>query len=257
MFYPKPVSIKKILLFISFAFLFILFRAGAQQDPRIEILLGEADVLIGEKQLDAALEKVGEALRIDVLNTEAVIRQINIYYLLNDDKEAMRLADLAIEADPSEPGFYYLRGIINNMREKYAKAIDDFDESARNAPQDISYKIYLGRGISYMNLLEYDDAMADLTKSISLNDTNASAYHTRAMLNYELKEYQAAINDFIKALDYSEGTSVLYYNLGMSYFRLEQQTEACPYFQKSCSMGNNNACKMILMECAREIPDIR
>jgi tetratricopeptide (TPR) repeat protein len=77
------------------------------------------------------------------------------------------------------------------------------------------------------------------------------------MLNYEIKEYKSAVDDFKKALDYSEGNAILYFNLGMAYFRMEEAAEACPWFNKSCQLGNENACRMILMECAREIPDVR
>jgi hypothetical protein len=36
----------------------------------------------------------------------------------------------------------------------------------------------------------------------------------------------------------------------MAYFRAEDSKNACEYFHKSCSMGNKNACKMVLMNCA-------
>ena len=43
--------------------------------------------------------------------------------------------------------------------------------------------------------------------------------------------------DFLKTLDYSEGNSALYFNLGMSYYRLNEKRKACPYFHKSCTLG--------------------
>ena len=223
----------------------------------VAALMAEADKLIAAKELGIALDKVKQVLKIDPSDTEAKKKEINIYYLMDNDREAMRLADMAIRENPSDAGFLYLRGIINNTRGKYTQAIDDFDASLSNKPAGISYKVYLGRGISYMNLLEYEQAMKDLSQAVSLNDTSASVYTTRAILNYELKDYREAINDFSKALENSAGNAVLYFNLGMSYFRLEEQAEACPWFHKSCQLGNENACRMILMECAREIPDLR
>jgi tetratricopeptide (TPR) repeat protein len=76
------------------------------------------------------------------------------------------------------------------------------------------------------------------------------------MVNYELKDYSEAVEDFLKALTYSEGNSALYFNLGMSYYRLNEKGKACPHFHKSCTMGNTNACRMTLMECAKAIPVI-
>ena len=81
-----------------------------------------------------------------------------------------------------------------------------------------------------MNLLEYEQALADFSTSIEHNDTVASAYHSRAMVNYELHDYSAAVNDFLKALDLSEGNSALYFNLGMSYFRLNEKDKGLSLF---------------------------
>jgi len=49
----------------------------------------------------------------------------------------------------------------------------------------------------------------------------------------------------------------LYFNLGMSYYRLKEREKACPYFHKACTMGNTNACRMALMECAKAIPTVQ
>lgn len=246
----------KYLWFIFFA---IILRtvAIAQQDSGITSLVGEVERLIVDREFGTALGKVNEILKADPSNAEARRLEINLYYLMDNDKEALRLADIALKDHPSDAGILYMRGLVNNTRGRYEKAIEDFNASLQTAPAGLSYKIYLGRGMSYMNLLEYESAMDDLSKSVSLNDTSASAYQTRAMLNYELRDYKAAIDDFKKALDNSAGNSVLFFNLGMSYFRMEELTEACPWFHKSCQLGNENACRMMLMECAREVPDLR
>ena len=238
------------------ALLCTVMCAFAQDGSRIEKLLTEADGLIEMNKLDQALGKTQEALKINPSDLAALQKRIDIYYLMNDDKEALNFTEMAIRQYPEDAELYYLRGIINNTREKYAKALSDFNEALEWANDSIAYKIYLGRGISQMNLMEYEQAMADFSKSIALNDTVASAYHSRALLNYEIKDYHAAIDDFQRALDHSEGTPVLYFNMGMAYYRLDDLTNACPYFHRACTMGNTNACRMALMECAKEIPNI-
>ena len=123
-------------------------------------------------------------------------------------KEALRYADDAIKSKPDEAEFFYLRGIVNNSLEKFNKALDDFTTAIDIGENEDLYKVYLNRGIAYHNLLEYEPAMADFSRSIELNDTIASAYHGRAMLNYELKDYTAAIDDFNKVLDLGQENAV-------------------------------------------------
>lgn len=237
-------------------FMWPLSLVLAQDETRINALLTEADVLIGKNNLSEALAKTNEVIRISPGNHTAIQKQINIYFLMNDEKESVRVVDEAIRKYPNIAGYHYLRGIINNSREKYVRALDDFNQAINLNDAGILYRCYLGRGVSHMNLLEYDQALADFSTSIEENDTVASAYHSRAMVNYELRDYTAAINDFLKALEFSEGNSALYFNLGMSYYRINEKEKACPYFHKSCTMGNTNACRMTLMECAKVIPEI-
>ncbi|MBN2482530.1 MAG: tetratricopeptide repeat protein [Bacteroidales bacterium] len=241
---------------LTYLFLFLGSDLIAQDPSRANDLLSEADVHIGNNQLGQALEKTREALRVDPSSMAAIQKQINIYYLMNDNKEALRLADAAIKKYPGDPELLYLRGIINNSRGRYARALEDFDQALTLQDEAGAYKIYLGRGIAHMSLVEYEQAMSDFSRSIELNDNIAGAYHSRALLNYELQDYHAAIEDFLKTLERNVENDVLYFNLGMSYYRLSDRTNACPYFHKACTMGNNNACRMVLMECAKALPYI-
>jgi len=231
------------------------YRVIAQD--RLSELLDEADALVTANKPNEALAKTREALEINPDHHPALQKQINILFLMNDEKESLRLVDNAIRLYPDNPGYYYLRGIINNGREKYSKALDDFTQAIDlGSGSDMLYRSYLGRGVSYLNLTEYDQALSDLSTSIQQNDTVAGAYYSRGMVNYELRDYQAAIDDFLKILEFSEGNAELYFNLGMAYFRLEERDKACQNLNKACTMGNTNACRMSLMECAKGIPAV-
>lgn len=238
---------------LAMFFLPVLFSV-AQENAKTSALLAEADTFITLNQLPEALAKTQEALDISPSSPSAIQKRINIFFLMNNEKEAVRYVEEAIHQYPEVSELYYLSGIINNSREKYNKALDDFSKAIDLKPSADLYKLYLGRGVSYFNLLEYEPALSDFSSSIELNDTIASAYHSRALVNYEIHDYSAAINDFLKTLDLSEGNAALYFNLGMSYYRLGDNDKACPYFHKSCTMGNTNACRMTLMECAKAIP---
>jgi tetratricopeptide (TPR) repeat protein len=247
---------KKVTLLLTL-FLTLWNTGIPQTSVRITRLLTEADSLISCNLLQEALAKTEEALSISESNKEAQKHRINIYYLMQNDKEALRYADDAIKKYPHDPDFLYLRGIINNSSGRYGKALDDFTAVLESGKNNEPYKVYLNRGISYQYLQEYESAMTDFTKAIELNDTSASVYQGRAMLYYEMKDYSAAVNDFNKVLELGQENAAILFNLGMSYFRLEQKDKACPLLQKSCTLGNKNACRMSLMECVKAIPEVR
>jgi len=241
---------------LMFLFLFACATGFPQDNIRISELLQEADELIAANNLGEALARTQEALAISGNDKKALQYRINIYYLMQNNKEAMKYVGEALKSYRQDPEFLYLRGIINNSNGKYAKGLDDFTEALKTANNDDYYKLLLNRGVAYQNLLEYESAMADFTQSIELNDTLVSAYHARAMLNYEMKDYAAAVIDFNKVLEMGQENAAILFNLGMSHFRLEEKDKACPLLQKSCTMGNKNACRMSLMECVKSIPDV-
>lgn len=236
--------------------MFLSFCAAEAQNERANTLLKEADALIASGNLTEALQKAKSAVDVSPGYHPALQKQINILFLMKDEKESMRLVDEAIDQYPDVAGYYYLRGVINNGRNRFSRALDDFTTAIDMQPKDILYRCYLGRGLSYFNLLEYESALSDLTLSIQQNDTVASAYYSRGMVNYELRDYPSAVEDFQNTLKYSEGNATLYFNLGMSYFRLNEKAKACPNFNKSCSMGNTSACRMSMMECVKAIPTV-
>ena len=242
---------KYVLIILSFS---IFFVCNSMAQSKAEMLLTEADTYLKNAKYDVALSKIQEALKLEPGNKKAMEMEINIYYLQDDYKEAYNLVEKALEKYPDESEFYYQRGLIFNGRQKYGKAVDDFDKVINMNSGTELYKVYLNRGIANMNMMEYERATEDFTKSIELNGNNASAYHSRGMLNYQLKDYGASVKDFKKALEINSENPETSFNLGMSYFRLDDIDNACPYFQKACKEGNVNACKMVLMECAKNLP---
>jgi len=247
---------KKLTLLITLSLL--IWNTGIPQtSERITSLLADADSLITGNRLQEALAKTEEALSVSGSNKTAQQYRINIYYLMQNNKEALRYADDAVKKYPQDPDFLYLRGIINNSAGRYGKAVDDFTDALESAKREELYKYYLNRGVANYYLTDYESAMTDLNRAVELNDTAASVYQGRAMLHYDLKDYSAAVDDFNKVLELGEENAALLFNLGMCYFRLEQKEKACPLLQKSCSLGNKNACRMSLMECVKAIPEVR
>ena len=90
------IHMKKITLLL-FLFLFTWTTGFSQDNIRISELLGEADNLIAANKLPEALSKTEEALTISGINKRARQYRINIYYLMQNNKEALRYADEAIK----------------------------------------------------------------------------------------------------------------------------------------------------------------
>lgn len=231
----------------------ILFFNSFGQEAN-DAILAEAEQSIKSGKYDVALVRVDDVLRDDPSNLKAVKMKINIKIYQNNLKEALTLVEDAIDKVSGDDDLIYQRGIINLNLKKYEKAISDFNILIQRNTYSSIYKVYLNRGVANHYLLEYELAATDYTESIKLNPDNAVAYHRRGMLNYEIKDYATAIDDFKKSLEIKGSNPETHYNIGMSFYRLGEVAKGCPHFHQACKDGNIDACKMVMMECTKELP---
>ncbi|MDC3093854.1 tetratricopeptide repeat protein [Prochlorococcus sp. AH-716-M10] len=70
---------------------------------------------------------------------------------------------------------------------------------------------YSARGISYLNLKQYDNAIIDFTKAIELNPTSANLHFNRGLCNHYKEKWFIAIVDFSVAISFSKVLDPEYY----------------------------------------------
>jgi tetratricopeptide (TPR) repeat protein len=249
----------------------------------IEALCGRADTKINLGDLPGAMKDIEQVLTLDNNNTRAYVLKGEVYFNQKDYnnalqmfshavdsknppeqaiigkaksmnqlgyvKEAYKILDDAIAAQPADPEFYYARGILNNTKDKYSKALSDFDKAVKLNPKFNPFGIALNTGIAYLNLEEYESAIDYLTKAVNLDPTNASAFHSRGLANYSQENFKEAVEDFLKSFELNPNNPTVLFNLGMAYYKVNDTENACLYFHKSCQLGNTNSCKMIVMVC--------
>lgn len=66
-----------------------------------------------------------------------------------------------------------------------------------NAQTDVEF---FNKGIEYYSLGKYNFALTYFTKSIDLNNQDASYFYNRGCCNFQLNSYYDAINDFVNAV---------------------------------------------------------
>ncbi len=210
-------------------------------------LKGEAQFNL--KDYDNSLKTFDLALQKNNPPSMALIGRAKVLNQLGNTKDAYKILDDAIGHNPSNPDFYYARGILNSTKEKYSKALQDFEKTVRLKADYNPFGIALNVGIAHLNLEENDKAIESLNKALELDPRSAAAYQTRGLAHYAQEEYKEAIGDFLKSFDISPNSTTMF-NLGMAYYKLNDKENACLYFHKSCQMGNTNSCQMVVMVCS-------
>jgi tetratricopeptide (TPR) repeat protein len=237
-------------------------RQDAEKSIELKPALENAHFILGEiclaqQKFADALPEFNRTLELNPNNSEAFRGKIFSTYFSGKEKEANELLESAIAKDPKKSIYYYIKGVLSNNRGKFSRALESFDKALALDPGSNEFNIYLNRGISYLELEEMDAALNDMNKAVELGSNNASAYHSRGRVYYASKQYSEAVKDFSRSVEINPNNDAAYYNLGMTYFRLEDSKNACENFHKSCSLGNKNACKMIIMNCTGATPQVK
>ncbi|MFN8208675.1 MAG: tetratricopeptide repeat protein [Bacteroidales bacterium] len=220
----------------------------AGQNPAI--VFNRAEIFFDQKKYREALDDYSETISLQEDYPGAFRGKVLSMYFTGQEKEAMALVESRIKSKPEESLYYYLNGLLLTLKQKYNKALEYFDKALALNPGDIAASCYLNRGIAYLGVEENEHARDDLNEAISLDTTNLVAYLSRGRAYYNLRSYEEAIQDFTRVVTLSPTNDAAFYNLGMAYYRIENKASACQNFHKACSMGNNNACRMIVMECS-------
>jgi len=138
---------------------------------------------------------------------------------------------------------------------------------------------YYNRGLAYLMINNYDEAILDFTSVITLNPGDSQAYHCRGSVWRRKQCSDKAIDDFNRAIEKDPHNMESYYALGMTYFKQNNYwktveilsraividptfakayngrgqaymqsgmtTKALPDFRMACDMGEQCGCIML------------
>jgi tetratricopeptide (TPR) repeat protein len=214
------------------------------------------DAYVASGDISKALLSLEDILVKDPTYIEAQEKKIDLLSQQERSKDALRDIEEYISMYPTQPEYYYCRAILSLQKEKFSKAIEDFDVAINlKFPEQYIYKVYLNRGIAHFNNQDFELAKLDFEEVLKLEPKNAAAYHGKGMVAYEQSDYENAIIEFQKAIRIEDDNPITYFNLAMTYFRLNEKENACYNFNKSCALGHRNACRLLMMECGINIPN--
>jgi tetratricopeptide (TPR) repeat protein len=139
------------------------------------------------------------------------------------------LSDLteAIDSKSLEPvslaKIYQNRGILYIDLKEYENAITDFNEAVRLRPDNIGTSLYY-RGIAHDDKGDYEEAIADYTESIGLSTYPAlsSRFFNRGILYDKAGEYGKAIFDYTAAIRLNRHFSSALYNRCLVYKMIDR-----------------------------------
>lgn len=100
---------------------------------------------------------------------------------------------------------------------------------------------YANRGVAYLNLKRYDEAISDFNKTLTLSKDFKNAYFNRGSAYYYKGNYQNALADFGKTIRLDSSFVKAYNNMGAIYLKLNDFPTAVSYFDTAIKIDTNFA----------------
>jgi len=131
---------------------------------------------------------------------------------------------------------YYNRGTAYLNSGEHTRAIEDFGNSIRLAPD--SFAAYSNRGSAYAVLGEIQKAIADFNKAVELNPYSSAPYYYRGNAYKSIGNTEQALADFNKAVDLGDKDPLAYYNRGGYYSEAGDYEQAIDDYSNALKIDN-------------------
>jgi serine/threonine protein kinase/tetratricopeptide (TPR) repeat protein len=131
-------------------------------------------------------------------------------------------------------GLYYYRALANALLGNYNPAIADLTRLVETDPTNALG--YTARGVMHWVMGSYEAALEDHNAALTLNPDLAYAYSNRALALAQLDDNDSALDDMNSAIGIERGSDLLYFNRGRVYERQGQYERAAEDFTRAIDL---------------------
>lgn len=148
-----------------------LERGLTASPTNVELRTKRAEILIGQRQLDAALQALHEALLLDPYAERALQLQIDIAFLQDDAGLAVIYAEQYMARYPGRVRPIKQRGDAWLLEGKTDLALNEYTRALNGDPEDAAYlEALLARAALYGQLQRFDLAQQDTGAALAISD---------------------------------------------------------------------------------------
>lgn len=208
--------------------------------------LQQGDLVTARSELESAFKSDNQDTVVILNLGETCIRQ-------QDGRRAEQVLEKGLAIIPNSGVLNLKMGLALNLRSRFKRAQEYFTRANELLPLDHPDRstLYINLGLAIMSDGNPIDALPWFDKSLEINPRNVTAYSYRGASLYHIGDYREAIDAFSIAIDLDNSNDITIYNRGMAYLKNGEQSQACADFHRACQLGNLNACKIIMVECAQ------
>lgn len=153
-------------------------------------------------------------------------------------KDAVAMAQLAIQGNPKDPEAHYILAQNALMEKDYNTALEEMKKAVEYDPNNYLYYYNLGK-IQY-TLRKYSEASSSFTTSCKLNDKFAPSRYNLGLTQIKLKNDTAALDAFRKTIDIDSRHEKAYLEEGKILAGRGDYTGAIAAYEEVLKINNIN-----------------
>lgn len=207
----------------------VLNLSKINDDQKANVLYQKArtQTMLG-KPADAA-QSYEQALRFNSMHMGAYLGAAHSYADAGDTAKAERQFNQAIQAFPNNPIVHNDRGMFFQKQKQYDKALADFTRVV-TLKKD-AYYAYTNRGFSLMEQGNAQAAESDFDRSLAIQPQQAMVYSFRGTARLAQGKLAEATADYQKVVELDANNPVAKADLGFALFFAENYAQAAQQFQ--------------------------
>jgi len=145
---------------------------GATPEPPLSEGLQNAVRLMGQGQFEPALTAVRQEAGISK-DPRAKLLEVRLLLQLKRPEEALKAAEAAVQSDPNNPDYLYLRGVAQMGQQRWSSAEQDLRKVLQLSPRHTGAMNDLA--VLLMNINKKDEAMRLLQQVLQINPQDRMA----------------------------------------------------------------------------------
>lgn len=178
------------------------------------------------------------ALEKNKYYSKALLRIIDVNFVLKNNKEAKKYIDRLLKVSPNSIEGLLYKGKLNILNKKYDKALKSFLAIKKIEP--LHYDALLGMAQVYTKKKYYTQASKNLKKVLKIDPNNVDGYIAYAQLYIRQKKYNTARKYLKKGEYYNPANADVYFHYGLIYEKEGNLKDAKQYYEKSYYRNTDN-----------------